>query len=270
MYAAYRKRPEAIALFEQVREKRVMVLGSRHPATLVTLHELAMTYQAAGELDRALPLHQQAAAGVESLRFEHSSAADIVQFLARCHEKLKQYDQAEIWRRKWLAAVKEKAGPNSAAYALELSGLGANLFQQKRYADAEPILRESLTLLENQPPEARETFPSPSVTGTPARPRDPDAWERTWETFHTQSLLGAALLGQQKYSEAEPLLVQGYQGMKKAYEDLGPHSQGFSNRQPRIETLESLVQLFEATNQPDEAAKWRKELEKMIAQPQPQ
>jgi hypothetical protein len=99
------------------------------------------------------------------------------------------------------------------------------------------------------------------VPGTPARPRDPDAWERTWETFHTQSLLGAALLGQQRYADAEPLLVQGNQGMKKAYEDLGPHALGFVNRQPQIETLEQLVQLYEATNQPDKATKWCQELE---------
>ena len=34
-----------------------------------------------------------------------------------------------------------------------------------------------------------------------------------WETFHTQSLLGAALLGQEKYTDAEPLLLAGYDGL---------------------------------------------------------
>jgi hypothetical protein len=38
----------------------------------------------------------------------------------------------------------------------------------------------------------------------------PDDWRR----FNAQSLLGGSLLGQQKYAEAEPLLVQGYEGMK--------------------------------------------------------
>ena len=32
--------------------------------------------------------------------------------------------------------------------------------------------------------------------------------------FHTMSQLGAALAGQKKYAEAEPLLIDGYDGMK--------------------------------------------------------
>jgi hypothetical protein len=35
-----------------------------------------------------------------------------------------------------------------------------------------------------------------------------------WQTFNTQSMLGGALLGPKKYTEAEPLLLKGYEGMK--------------------------------------------------------
>ena len=34
-------------------------------------------------------------------------------------------------------------------------------------------------------------------------------------TFNTQWLLGAALLGQKKDADAEPLLLKGYQGIKQ-------------------------------------------------------
>ena len=57
-----------------------------------------------GKLDRALPLFQQAAAGVEQFDFAHRRAGQIVANLCRCHEQLKQHDQAEVWRRKWVAA----------------------------------------------------------------------------------------------------------------------------------------------------------------------
>ena len=117
-----------------------------------------------------------------------------------------------------------------------------------------------------EPIFVREIDP-PSRPDTPAHSHEPHAWERTWDTFHTQSLLGAALLAQQKYAEAEPPLVQGYQGMTRAEEDLGHNSRAFVNRKPRIETLERLVQVYEATNQPDEAAKWRKELDKAKEKP---
>jgi hypothetical protein len=41
--------------------------------------------------------------------------------------------------------------------------------------------------------------------------QQPDAWN----TFKAQSMLGGALLGQQKYAATEPLLLTGYEGMKK-------------------------------------------------------
>jgi hypothetical protein len=151
---------------------------------------------------------------------------------------LKQYDQAEVWRRKWVAAARAKFGPASLQYAdiSGLSGLGWNLVQQQKYADAEPILRESLAVLQKNHPE-------------------------TWETFRAQSLLGAALLGRQKYAEAEPHLVQGYQGLKRLEKSQGhkPHDSP--------EALERLVQLYDAWDKPDEAAKWRKEQETMKEQP---
>src|SRR5207253_493630 len=114
----------------------------------------------------------------------------IILGLCDCHEQLKQYEQAEEWRRKWLAAVKAKNGPEVPAYAEGLVGLASNLLKQKKYADAEPVLREYLAILQKKAPELGETF-------------------------HAQSLLGTALLGQKNYAAAEPLLVQGYQGMKK-------------------------------------------------------
>ena len=66
----------------------------------------------------------------------------------------------------------------------ELAELASNLLYQKKHADAEPVLRESLAIRQKKQPEAETTF-------------------------STQSLLGGALLGQQKYAEAEKHLVQG-------------------------------------------------------------
>jgi eukaryotic-like serine/threonine-protein kinase len=238
MYFAYRRTPEAIALFEQVRERQVMILGGHHPTTLTTLMGLALAYEDSGELGKALPLLQQAAVGVEKLEYAHNDADRIVHNLALCQEQLKQYDQAEFWRRKWVAVAKKKYGPKSLQYAgVEgLTGLGANLLQQKKYADAEPILRESLAILQKEEPEV-------------------------WETLRTQSLLGGAVLGQQNYAAAEPHLVQGYQGMKKTEKSRGTRHFGPTPEQRLAESLERLVQLYDAWGKPDEAAKWRKELE---------
>src|SRR5262249_18722314 len=77
--------------------------------------------------------------------------------------------------------------------------------------------------------------------------------------------LGACLLGQKKYAEAEPLLLSGYKGLRKHEDKI--HA---SLRQRFLtEALERLVQFYEETGNPDEAAKWRKELEAGKAPPKP-
>jgi serine/threonine protein kinase/tetratricopeptide (TPR) repeat protein len=236
MYRAYRRTPEAIALLEQVREKELIILGGQHPDTLPTLHALSAAYRDAGELNKALPLYQQAVAILERLKFAHSYAHVLVESYALCLEQFQQFDQAEIWRRKCLELTKANDGPQSADHAEALKLLGANLLQQKKPAAAEPILREALVILQTAPQDTRETL---------------DA----------QSLLGAALLGQQKYADAEPLLHQAYQAMKQL--DRKPqHKRGGPPFGPhRVAALERLVQLYEAWGKREEAATWLKELE---------
>ncbi len=234
-YRAYGKTADAIALHEQVLQRSVLLFGARHPGTLTTMYHLGAAYQAAKEPEKALPLLQQAAAGVELHGFEWHEAGDMIGQLCICHEQLKQYAQAEVWRRKWLPLAKAKAGPRSERYAVALAGLGSNLIRQQKHADAEPFLREGLTLFEKLKPEE-------------------------WETFRTQSLFGAALLGQRKYADAEPHLVRGCRGMAGWAERLGP-SHGSLTQMPLTEALERLVHLYDSWGKPAEAAKWRKELE---------
>src|SRR5262249_42490967 len=77
-----------------------------------------------------------------------------------------------------------------------------------------------------------------------------------WTTFDTRSLLGEALLGQKKYAEAEPLLLEGNEGMKKREAQIPPESR------PRLtRALERLVRLYESWGKKDKAARWRKALE---------
>ena len=82
--------------------------------------------------------------------------------------------------------------------------------------------------------------------------KEPDEWR----VFNTRSMLGAALLGQNKHGDAEPLLLKGYEGMEKRAAGIpGPI------RKARLtEAVERLIALYEATGQSGEAARWRKEL----------
>jgi hypothetical protein len=103
------------------------------------------------------------------------------------------------------------------------------LLRQKKWVEAEPLVRESLSIREKTQPDV-------------------------WSTFNMQSLLGGALLGQKKYAEAEPLLLKGYEGMKAREMSIPPIG---ATRLP--EALDRLIELYTATNKPEEVKKWRAE-----------
>jgi len=122
--------------------------------------------------------------------------------------------------------------PNSSQQAFALVVRGRMLLLEKKPAEAEIKLRESLKIRQKVQPDY-------------------------WTTFETKSLLGEALLEQKKYAEAEPLMMSGYRGMKKR-EDKIPDRE----KVQLTKALERLVHLYDTWDKPDEAAKWRKELDK--------
>src|SRR5262249_15145653 len=113
----------------------------------------------------------------------------------------------------------------------QLGWLALNLLEQKKYVESEPFARESLTIREKN-------------------------WPDHWMTFHTRSLLGGALLGQGRDREAEPLLRQGYEGLKERQGKIPEES-----RVRRTRALDRLVQLHDAGGKKAEAAGLRKELQ---------
>jgi hypothetical protein len=106
------------------------------------------------------------------------------------------------------------------------------LLELGHFTTAEPYLRECLAAREKTLPDS-------------------------WLTFNTRSMLGGALLGQNKYVEAEPLLVSGYEGMKKR-EALIPAAARI--RLP--EAADRLCHLYTAWGKKDAAVKWRAERKK--------
>jgi hypothetical protein len=110
---------------------------------------------------------------------------------------------------------------------------------QSRCSDAEPLLREALAI---------------RVKATP------DDWTR----YLAMSLLGGALLGQGRSAEAEPLMVAGYEGMKKC-ESRIPVPERLLLR----EAVERFVRLYEESGEPAKAAEWRRKLTTQKEVPRP-
>ena len=116
------------------------------------------------------------------------------------------------------------------AYAIELRRLAQDLLDQEKFAEAGPPARESRALCEKNEPDR-------------------------WTTPYAGALLGASLLGQGRYADAEPLLVQGYQGMKQREAQIPAQGKIYL-----IQALERLVRLSDALGKKDEAARYRKAL----------
>jgi hypothetical protein len=97
----------------------------------------------------------------------------------------------------------------------------------QKFTDAEVSFRESTELFTKYIPEA-------------------------WPSFVYRSKIGVALAGQQKFAEAEPILLESFAGFKARRASAPPELY--------IETIQAIIDLYEAMEKPDEAEQWRKAL----------
>ena len=73
----------------------------------------------------------------------------------------------------------------------------------------------------------------------------------SWQRYHSQTLLGASLAGQQRYAEAEALLVSGQHGMLQRQAFIPPQ-----NRDVLPRAGQRLAHLYENWGKPEKAAEW--------------
>jgi non-specific serine/threonine protein kinase/serine/threonine-protein kinase len=233
---------ESIKLLKQALELSTIHFGPKGGPTLEAMNGLALAYQLAGNQKQALKLHQETL----DLRLaifgpHHALTVDSMHNVAMVYEETGELDQALKLYTQVLEKWKGKFGPDYSQTLYAMDNLGAILVKLDRPGDAEALLRESFAIRKRK---------------TPGR----------WETFNTQRLLGAALLGQKKHAEAEPLLVEGYTGLKERAAKIRlPLTKNTYERQ----SLQWFVQLYEATDRPAEAAKYRKELDAVKAKERP-
>jgi tetratricopeptide (TPR) repeat protein len=235
LYQAQGQYAQAETLFVEVLGQKEKKLGADHPHTLTSKHNLALLYRDLGQYTKAEPLFLEVLRQTEKqLGADHPHTLATKHNLALLYRDLGQYTKAEPLFLEVLRLREQQLGADHPRTADSLAQLGLNLLRQHQYAPAEQRLRDALRVCQTKEPGA-------------------------WRTFKTQSLLGEALLVQQKYAEAEPLLLRGYEGLEKQAAKIpAPY------RRVRVrEALERLVQLYDATNKKDEADRWRKKLEEM-------
>ena len=230
----------AIPLHERTLEAAKTNLGPDHPQTLGAMRDMAGGYRLAGRHDRAVPLFEQALAGRRAkLGPDHPDTLRSMTDLAGAYADAGAMPKAIALDRECLAAYRRLGRAGTSAMAAAQSSAGSRLLRQENWAEAEPILRDSLATREANLPD-------------------------DWRTFHAQALLGGALLGRGKHDEARPLLVAGLVGMERRLATIPAPDWG----EP-VAAADRLIRLAEATNHPDEAKRWREEKARVEARLKP-
>src|SRR5262249_36844961 len=110
--------------------------------------------------------------------------------LVQVRLEAKQPEKALPRLEDYLSRYNERSSREQEIFTTQMGTIGRLLVKNEQYLRAEKPLRRCRAIVETTEPDA-------------------------WTTFNTQSRLGAALLGQKKYAEAEPYLLRGYEGMKQ-------------------------------------------------------
>jgi eukaryotic-like serine/threonine-protein kinase len=210
--------------------------GADRPEMAMCLDNLSKLASGRGDLTRAEPLMRESVEMRRRLyQGAHPDLATGLDNLASLLLEQNKLDEAEPHLREALEIFRATLPAGHPFIAVPLTAL-ANLLDVRGdpagLAEAEPLIREGLTI--------REKF-------------QPDVWT----TFNSRSVLGGVLLGQKKLDEAEPVLLDGYREMQEREATIDPTSR----RLHIAEALERLVRLYEAKGDATEAAAWRSKLE---------
>lgn len=212
----------SVPLFEEVLAYWVAKSGRTHPSSLMAMANLGVNYRDAGRLDEALSLLEEVYRAVPeapSLSFIGTEYMDALLRAGKSEQGLQL-----------LPALVEDARKTNPADSLKLATplatLGMVLLRSNELTEAEPLLRESATIRQQQEPNK-------------------------WRTFDTVGMLGESLLRQQKTTDAEPLLVAAIEGMELHAAD-GPKEAN----DRRCKLIDELAESLKAQNRPDDAAIW--------------
>ncbi len=253
------------------------MLGSEHREVAVSLSDLASVLRLNGDLDAAEPLLRQSfAINVKTRGADHPNTAVSLQDLALIAISRGDYAAAESGLRQALAMQLKALGPNHPVVAATLNGLARALREQGRYDEAAAALQQasdilraafgsdhqllaiytinlgSVQMARNQPALAEPLLREGLRVRTRAPGQVPvrrrTVREDDWSLGGTHSLLGASLLAQGRYAEAEAALLDA----RRQLEAL-PAGGGAEMKV----AIARLIELYVAWGKTDKAASFR-------------
>jgi serine/threonine protein kinase/tetratricopeptide (TPR) repeat protein len=271
MYKDLGRYSEAEPLYLEVLATHRRERGDDHPATLRTMNNLAVVHRRIGRYDRAEALYLEALASQEKrLTERHPITLVCMSNLAKLYLESREYEKAEALYKRALGLSREVLGEQHRGTLITLSGLSNLHAQQRRFADAEHLAREALAMaihldgeqsvtalmmkhdlatiyVKSDRPDDAVPLAAQAIAG--ARRALP---ANHWFLGAFLDTHGRALMMQAKYDDAEKALLESH--------DILLRSLGAGSDQT-VDTVRSLLQLYESTNNATEAARWRARLE---------
>jgi eukaryotic-like serine/threonine-protein kinase len=242
IYRTQGKYADAEQIFKKVLDLRQRVLGKEHFETLTAIDNLATVYTDEHKFEEAQSLltplleARRRLQGVESPDTLYSLNTQALLY----REEGKYAQAEELYNKLVEIRIRVQSSENPATTEAIVS-LGQVRVQQQKFLEAEPELRQALASYEKSK-------------------------SNDWQKYKCQSLLGISLAGQQKYAEAEPLLIEGYQGMVEREAKMPFDAVRFVEQ-----AREQIVKFYDAWAKPEKATEWREKMQaKQTAPEKPQ
>lgn len=212
--------------------------GEGNPNTGTTLHDIGLIAAQRGDYASAQSLFEEAMATYRaSLGDEHPYQAITLNNLAHIWSAQGQVDRAASALTEALEITRPALGTDHQLVGIYTINLAVVQLARHQPREAETLAREGLRIRSLAPglvPARRRTFP-----------------EDDWSIGATKSLLGAALMAQGRYLEAEPVLLAARRELESAP----------SPRAPEIEaTISRLAELYVAMGRRETAAQYKAQL----------
>lgn len=222
---------KSIPLFEALLKDQMKTLGDNHPQTRVTAANLGVNYKDAGRFAEAIALLEAARTAAPSQKELRFALPHLLEAYAKSPDSVATgtAGRFDSLADEVVGFIRDDCPPQSAQLTGLLSQTATSLVMLKAWDKAEPLVRETLAVRERMQPDL-------------------------WSTFNSRSMLGGILLIRGRLAEAEPLLIDGYAGLKQRQASIPPQG-----RQRLLEALDRLISLADIKGDAAAAERWRTE-----------
>jgi tetratricopeptide (TPR) repeat protein len=207
------------------------VLGDKHSSTINAMVSLADLYRIEGKTAEAGKLFGQALdISRQALGEAHPRTLDAMFGTAEVYAADHPDEEAARSLSRALDLFQRVLGPDHPNTLDVMTALARVYLSQKKFADAEALLRKEEAIYQKTSPDA-------------------------WQLFFCRNLLGAALAGRKKESDGEALLTAGFEGMISRQSSMDAPSRSYLT-----EARDRVVRFYRDSGQEQKAAAWSKRI----------